>query len=274
MRKVLVVLLVYSILMTLLVFTPFAANANETDIATTGEAITSGTIGDCTWIIEDHVLTISGVGELNIPNDSVNPPWRNFTQAQIMYGVTGIGRYVFHECTQLTNISIPNSVTSISYSAFSGCSSLTDIVIPKSVEIIGEKAFYGCTHLTNVSIPDSVKTIGRDAFLACPEIKSITLSSTVTDIYEHALGYYFSEFGMSKVKDFTIYGYTGSAAERYAVVNNFTFVALDEPTEPEAKPIKGDIDGDGEITIVDTTYMQRYLAEIEIPNFGIGEPIE
>ena len=36
----------------------------------------------------------------------------------------------------------------------------------------------------------------------------------------------------------------------------------------------GDIDGDGKVSIVDTTVIQRYLAGLETTVEGIGEPIE
>lgn len=67
--------------------------------------------------------------------------------AIIKQGVTNIGsgdggnKGAFGDCTNLTNIEIPNSVTSIGNLAFSGCTGLTEINIPDSVTEIGDYAF-------------------------------------------------------------------------------------------------------------------------------------
>lgn len=384
MKKVTAVLLLYAILMTMFVFTPFSANANEKDVAVTS----SGTTGDCTWVQENGVLTISGNGKMENYVEDFEPNWGGkITTLVIENGVTSIGSYAFYKCRELSNITIADTVTSIgSHSldntawynnqpdglvyagkvafkmkgncpsevvikdntvgiaahAFDSCWSLTSVTISNSVTNIDEWAFYNCRNLTSLTIPDSVtnsggaflgctrltsvtlpqsavnnfkstfdcyrnikkitlsdnvtsissstfsnctdlsevifgdsiECIGSSAFYNCPNLKSVTIPASVTEIYDKSLGYYIkTDFGESKVKGFTIYGYSGSEAQRYANNNNFIFIALDSPTEPEAKPIKGDVDGDGKITVVDTTYIQRYLAELEIPDFGIGDPI-
>lgn len=83
------------------------------------------------------------------------------------YPVTFISYSAFRDCSNLTNINIPNSVTSIGSYAFSSCSSLTNINIPKSVTSIIGGAFAGCSNLTNINIPNSVTTIGYKAFNQC-----------------------------------------------------------------------------------------------------------
>ena len=345
MKKGTCILLVYAILMTLLVFAPFTANANEKDIASTGEIIDSGITGDCTWTLDDKgLLTISGNGEMD---SSSRHPWgydsvksiviengvtsignaafyecMKLTSIDIPDSVTSIGSSAFYACKSLTSISIPNSVTSIGSSAFdncyglksidipnsvtsigssafaycsalskvsipdsvesigshtfSGCKGLTNIDIPDSVKSIGSYAFYNCTGLTSIDIPDSVQSIGDSAFYGA-SITSVTIPVTVTEIYEKAFGYYDKQdFGETKVKDFTIYGYTDSEAERYANDNNFIFVALDEPSDPTSSTKRdffGDIDGDGKVTVLDATAIQRYTAEIDTP-YPIGDKIK
>ena len=64
---------------------------------------------------------------------------------------------------------------------------------------------------------------------------------------------------MVKVDGFTICGYNGTAAEQYANDNGFTFISLgDKP----AGMILGDADSDGDVTILDATRIQRWLAEL------------
>lgn len=99
------------------------------------ETATSGTTGDCTWILDGTYLTISGEGAMEDYSDEyfddayhTTAPWGwNITSVTIEEGVTTIGYSAFYGCNSLTSVNIPNSVTSIGIYAFHGCSSLTDV---------------------------------------------------------------------------------------------------------------------------------------------------
>ena len=116
----------------------------------------------------------SDVREIKLPNK-----WNNGSED---VDVTSIGEAVFHSCSQLTNITIPDSVTSIGDDAFHGCSRLTNITIPDSVTSIGNSMFYICSQLTNITIPDSVTSIGNSAFYGCSRLTNITIPDSVTSI--------------------------------------------------------------------------------------------
>ena len=62
-----------------------------------------------------------------------------------------IGDHVFHGCSSLINIEIPDSVGGLWEDAFFGCSSLKSIVIPASMQVIGNWPFTGCSSLTNIT---------------------------------------------------------------------------------------------------------------------------
>lgn len=183
---------------------------------------------------------------------------RNITTVSIPDSVTTIGDHAFYACKGLTGVKLPASLTEITPSLFYSCSSLKSFSIPYGVTSIGTYAFYQCTSLEIVSIPDSVTTIDDHAFANCPELKCITIPDSVTTIDEWSLGYQ----SYSRIAGFTIYGTAGSAAEKYAKDNQFTFI---EGTAPAA--ILGDADLDNTVTILDATAIQRHLAELPNESF-------
>ena len=83
------------------------------------------------------------------------------------YLVTSIEENAFHQCADLTSVTLPNSLTTIGSDAFGGCSGLTSVTLPNSLTTIGSGAFRGCSGLTSVTIPNSVTTIGPGAFGDC-----------------------------------------------------------------------------------------------------------
>ena len=205
------------VLAVVLIISAVPLGAFQFDVS--AETVTSGTTGDCTWILDGTVLTISGNGEMGDYEYLIKAPWGNFiTEVVIEDGVTSIGYYAFYDCGSLTSVTIPDSVTSIGYDAFRDCGSLTAInvndnnqyycdidgvlfnkditiivqypagktntsyIVPDSVTTIGVDAFYGCHRLTSVTIPDSVTSIGEHAFYLCERLTSITIPDSVTSI--------------------------------------------------------------------------------------------
>ena len=96
--------------------------------------------------------------------------------------VTAIGAHAFHNCYNLTSVTIPNSVTSIGNDAFYNCTSLTSVTIPNSAASIGERAFSGCSSLSSVAIPNSVTIIEIATFSSCASLSSVTIPNSVTYI--------------------------------------------------------------------------------------------
>ena len=127
----------------------------------------------------------------------------------------GAGSFCF--CRNLTDIKLSDGVTVIGDSAFSHCNSLKEIQIPDSVTQIGKGAFYSCTNLVNVAMSKNIQSISEGMFCECSKLKSITISEKVTSIENYAF---------DGCDSLTIYGYSGSTAERYAFDNGFMFVAL------------------------------------------------
>ena len=132
----------------------------------------------------------------------------------------------FKGCTILTSVTIPSSVTSIDELAFSTCLKLKSIDIPDSVTTIDDDAFSYCYELESVKIGNGVTSIGKKAFRFCNALKSISIPDSVTSIGEEAFGYCWDDELKKDYKAdwFTIYGKRDSAAEKYAIDNEFEFV--------------------------------------------------
>lgn len=108
-----------------------------------------------------------------------------------------------------------------------------DIVIPEEVygiDIVGlwerfELYSIAPEEVNSIAFPDSIRAIGEKVFINYGA-KSVTLGKNVQSIGDYAFGYCETESGMEPVEGFTIYGYSGTAAETYANANGFNFVDL------------------------------------------------
>ena len=69
----------------------------------------------------------------------------------VITGGTSIAEDAFYNCTELTNITLPDGVASIGDNAFDSCVALTSITIPSSVKSIGFWAFGFCSSLTKIN---------------------------------------------------------------------------------------------------------------------------
>ena len=147
-------------------------------------------------------------------------------------GVLYIGKYLISADSALVSgaYTIKDGTKLIADYAFTFCGDLISVTIPGSVKAIGDSAFFTCEGLANVTIPDSVTSIGECAFYNCKSLKNILIPDSVIMIGDSAFGYcdyYFNGFYHPirfKVDGFTVYGHTGSEAERYANENELEFV--------------------------------------------------
>ena len=127
---------------------------------------------NCNGVVETSTNTlISGCKGTIIPNT-----------------VTSIANYAFYQCTELTNIDIPNSVVAIGsaefskpwrYGPFYGCTGLKSVTMSNSVTFIGPYAFQNCTELTDVKYSENLREIGKSAFQGCSALNSIDLPSSL-----------------------------------------------------------------------------------------------
>ncbi|MBQ2729229.1 MAG: leucine-rich repeat protein [Clostridia bacterium] len=173
-------------------------------------------------------------------------------------GIDTIFASTFYNCKSLRSVNIPTTVTKINTNSFNGCASLESIEIPEGVTKIAPYAFYGCKSLTGITFPEGLESIGDYAFEGCAALERATIPAGVTTMGECAFLY---------CDRLTIYGYKGTAAERFANSCEIPFVALDGSSVPEG--LEYSI-YDGEIIIKGYT---GSAAELDIPAEIDGCPV-
>lgn len=110
----------------------------------------SGSCGEgLTWELEDHVLTISGSGEME---DGC--PWEEYESS--------VERVVF-----------TGGVTRIGEKAFYGFDSIESVDFGDALVEIGEQAFYGCDDIDYIHLPDTFRTFGAECFRDCASLKYV-----------------------------------------------------------------------------------------------------
>lgn len=143
--------------------------------------------------------------------------------------ISKIDMYAFAGCTSLSSINLEDTfITTISFGTFMNCTSLSEVRIPETVTAIEAKAFENCDSLTKIVIPASVESIDRAAFTGCSD-------------------------------NITIYCYSDSFAHIYAENNSIDYVLIDQiPVETYRL---GDINNDGEISVMDASFIQLVLVD-------------
>lgn len=127
------------------------------------------------------------------------------------YKTTSIRFDGFRDCTNLTNVVIPDSVTKISAFAFQNCQSLESIIIPDSVTEVDSGVFKHCYALTNITIPDGVKILGNETLYWCTALTTVNLPKSITHFHYRAVT------GDMKL---TTINYAGTIAEWEGIVKD------------------------------------------------------
>lgn len=98
------------------------------------------------------------------------------------YKVVSIGDSAFCNCSNLSEITLPNTIRTIGRYAFCGCVSLKEIIIPESVHTINVGAFKNCKSLSSVNFnTDRLYLLGSGAFFNCTSLKSISIYEIVDE---------------------------------------------------------------------------------------------
>ncbi len=174
MKKLLSVFLVSVMLLSVVPLSVIGASA---------ETVTSGITGDCDWVLNGTVLTISGNGETEDYNSNKTAPWgTQITEVIIKKGVYRIGEMNFAKCSYLTKVTLPSGLKKIGYGAFASCIRLKEINLPSTVTIIGACAFWSNTSLESIFLPQNLEIIAKQAFEGCYGLKRVYLPNSLKQI--------------------------------------------------------------------------------------------
>lgn len=239
---------------------PAASAAAFSQLKSSGEPVVygiaqSGTCGEtATWELSDEgVLTISGSGAIS-DTGAHDMPWKDLrndiTSIVIDEGITRIGNWVFHSCTEAISVSLPSTLKEIGEQSFRSCSKITQVMLPSGLKSIGGGAFYYCYSLTSLTIPGGVENFtdafgfsglrtlvleeGIDsvddyAFCGCYDLKNVTLPSTVKRIGKYAFSNCSSLANLDIPADVTE---LGEAALSYTALSEFEFPEGVNSVEP------------------------------------------
>lgn len=158
----------------------------------------------------------------------------NLKRLTISEGVSTVQPYQFYHCRKLSRVVLPSTLNTVSNSAFEGCASLKSIELPRGLKTIGQRAFYGCEGITSVTIWHNVRTLGDMCF-----------------------GYY---DGNKKLSSFTVKGYDGTSARKYAEDNGFVFESVGRAGEKTTITLEARI----AVLNVGDTYKIEY--SVDYPN--------
>ena len=205
-------------------------------------------------------------------------------------GVRRIGSHCFVS-SKLKSVAIPESVYSIDPYAFADCVGLSSVTFSKGLSVIGNGAFRGCKALGSLVTPDTLRFIGQysfnasalrtvrlygdklivadNAFKDCASMKCALLSTGVGAVYDNAFSGCTSLEGISIPVDTTFVGAQAlSGCDRVTVTCRENSAADTVLKGNTVNNIIGDADEDGELTILDASLIQCYLAGISDLNGG------
>ncbi len=153
--------------------------------------------------------------------------------------VKSIGNYAFAYCPDLKTVKISGDTVTVPECAFYGCPELKTAVLSGDLKNIGNLAFGLCEKLETVSLPVNIGKIDEYAFVGCNGLKGITVFDNAEYFGEQCIGFNLdNDYNPVLNKDFTMYGISGSEAEKYANDNGVKFVAFD------LLPVNGTINGE------------------------------
>ena len=123
-------------------------------------------------------MTIDGVKQQSVvANYTFSTSGEHIVKYNLVNQTT-ISEETFFQCTNLSNIGIPDSVSTISNNAFNASGLTGTLTIPDNVTNIDYNVFRNCTGLTSIIIGSGVTSINTFVFQSCSNLTNITCLAT------------------------------------------------------------------------------------------------
>lgn len=91
-----------------------------------------------------------------------------------------IANLAFYQCSNITNIKMPESIKEIGAYAFYQCSSLTTIDIPAETTSVGDYGFYKCSSAQTINFNNKLQSIAGYAFGYCTSLQQLLFPASLT----------------------------------------------------------------------------------------------
>ena len=215
---------------------------------------------------------------------------RSLTSITIPSSVRSIGSFALRDCSELTSISVDSE--NAFYDSRNGCNALIETssntlmagckntVIPDGVKSISWDAFCDCGDLKSITIPSSVTSIDNHAFWNCRSLASvITEIENPFTINDNVFAYipadaqlivpkgtkakYQATEGWKKFTSIVEMSGVEGDANNDGVMNDSDVNDVESLIMGEMPPVfvrnAADMNGDGEINVVDIVLMQNII---------------
>ena len=101
-------------------------------------------------------------------------------------GWTIVGGYIFKNCSQLKSFTFDDGVDlSKASQMFYNCTNLSNVRLPQDATVIPSSFFAGTAITSSIELPSTITTIGDNAFDSTKELKKINLPSSLTEVGNH-----------------------------------------------------------------------------------------
>ena len=154
------------------------------------------------------------------------------SKSGVLYNKKKTNLHSYPNYRKRTKFTIPTSVNRIMSYAFSGNKTLKKVVLSKKINKIGTNSFEECKKLKSIVFKSKkIIKVAPYAFFGCKALKSVTIPKNVKKIATKALGFYSyidkeEGYKVAKIKNFTIKGKCGFAAEKKKKKYKFKFVKI------------------------------------------------
>lgn len=247
-------------------------------------------LGDNVSVIEKGAFMGCGIEEITLPESVIEIQQDSFSvcnnlkKITLPDNLTKIEDSTFGSCIHLNEVVFGNNLKVIGDSAFYGCISLTNLEIPDSVEIIGEDAFVN-SPLSKIVLGKNIKEIGKNAFgvtsypnenytyVKIPGYVINGYSSTAAEQYAEENGFKFVDLYVDEpdisdnIFDYSVFKIGDVNLDGIVSISDVTLIQKYLAGLTELNDIQKSnslvFTYKKEISIVNATYIQRYLAELE-----------